>query len=499
MARRAAAWLALTAALLGIAAGPAAAARPRVTVFGDSVQASFLFTPRAVEHLRPGIDLRMQAEVCRRLSAAGCFGGSPPSVLTVANALGPALGDVVVVHVGYNDSASGYDIDAVMRAFTRAGVRAVVWVTLREARSGYATTNARIRAMVRRARRTPGGPVVRIADWNAQSTGRPWFVADRIHLNAAGAMGLSGLLRERVVRVLGDLGTVLPGPPATVTPVAFPARGAVAVAGDGGTLWRQTPAGLAAIDPGTGRPAGAAVRLQPSETLTADGVQAWIADAVRATVARARRRASGRGAAPAAGVGMTPLLARAGGWLWAVSTCPAGELVCQGAQVLSRIDPRTGRGSAVEEMAAPVRAVAADASALWVATSGAGGGPVLQQRDPVTGRTVRTVPLPGAVRSLAAAPDGAWAATGDGTLLRADRAGRVAAVGRSVRAVATAGAEVWVLRRNARTIEQLVPRTGRVRLRAVARRHVTGAITFTPGYVWLLSAGGGEILRIPRD
>lgn len=499
MTRRAAAWIVLLATLLGAAASPAAGARPRVTVFGDSVQASFLFTPGAVRFLQPGLDLQMQAQACRKLTSPGCVGGQPPSVLAVATALGPALGDVVVVHVGYNDFAGRYDIAAVMRAFKRAGVKAVLWVTLREQQSSYAATNALVRAMVRRERRTPGGPVVRIADWNTFSVGRPWFVSDRIHLNAAGAMGLSTLLRERVVRVLGDIGVVLPGRPAGVTPVAFPARGAGALAGDGGTLWRQGPAGLTPIDEDTGRPAGASVRLRPSETLTSDGRQAWVADAVRATVARAGRRARGRGPAPAAGVGFTPLLARAGGRLWAVSTCPAEELVCQGTQVLSRIDPRTGRRSAVADMTAPVSAVAADASALWVATVDAGGRPVIEQRDPVTGRVVQAAPLPGDVRSLAAGPEGAWAATGDGALVRVDRRGRVATLGRSVRTVATAGTQVWVLRRNARTLEQLVPETGRVRLRAIAPRRVMDAITFTAGYAWLLSARDGRVLRIPRD
>ncbi|MFN8124241.1 MAG: hypothetical protein U0237_17665 [Thermoleophilia bacterium] len=499
MTRRAAAWLGLLAALLLVAAGPATAARPRVTVFGDSVQASFLFTPGAVRHLQPGLDLQMQAQACRKLSSPGCLGGTPPSVLTVADALGPALGDLVVVHVGYNDFAGRYDIDAVMRSFTRAGVKAVLWVTLREAQSSYAATNARIRAMVRRERRTPGGPEVRIADWNTFSVGRPWFVSDHIHLNAAGAMGLSTLLRERVVAVLGDIGIVLPGPPPSVTPVAFPGGGAVAIAGDGGTLWRQGGAGLTPVSQDTGRPSGATARLRASETLTSDGVQAWVADAVRATVARAGRRARGHGPRPATGVGMTPLLARAGGRLWAVSTCPAQELVCQGTQVLARIDPRTGRRTSAADMAAPVAAIAASPSALWVATAGAGGRPALEQRDPVTGRVVQATPLPGAVRSLAAGRDGAWASTGDGALVRVDPRGRVVVLGRSVRAVATAGDQVWVLRRNGRTLERLLPETGRVRLRAIAPRRVAGTVTFTSGYAWLLSADGRRVFRIPRD
>ena len=60
----------------------------------------------------------------------------PPSALDAIRDLGPALGQVAVVDVGYNDTPSGFaaGIDRVMRALVDAGVDQVVWITLRERR-----------------------------------------------------------------------------------------------------------------------------------------------------------------------------------------------------------------------------------------------------------------------------------------------------------------------------------------------------------------------------
>jgi hypothetical protein len=103
---------------------------------------------------------------------------------------------VVVVNVGYNDWAAVYDVDRVMKALRAAGVRAVIWVTLREASSYaslYAQSNARIRAASRRWK------TLTVADWNAYSKGKPWFAADGLHPTATGAVALARLLRPLVV------------------------------------------------------------------------------------------------------------------------------------------------------------------------------------------------------------------------------------------------------------------------------------------------------------
>jgi len=281
--------------------GAAAAAPPRVTVFGDSVQASFLFSPRAVEHLRRGIDLQLQASTCRKLTSPGCLGGSPESVLTVASALGPRLGDVVVVNVGYNDFASAYDIETILRVLTRARVKAVIWVTLREADSGYVATNALIRRAAAR-RRGPRAPIIRLADWNAASAGRPWFVSDGIHLNTTGAQGLAELLRTTVVRTLADLGIPVPGAPAALAAERFTVGpGATALAGDDDALWVLRGARLVEIDPATGAPRAGGADLGRGEALTSDGRQAWVMDADAQTAARAERRVHGIGFPPVEG------------------------------------------------------------------------------------------------------------------------------------------------------------------------------------------------------
>ena len=137
--------------------------------------------------------------MCRRLVAASCsFQGTKPStVLQVVGAQGRALGPVVVVNVGYNDWAAVYDVDRVMKALKVAGVKHVIWVTLRQAGSNasiYAQSNARIRSAGKRWRST-----LVVADWNAYSSGKSWFRDDGLHLTTSGALGLARLLRPLVL------------------------------------------------------------------------------------------------------------------------------------------------------------------------------------------------------------------------------------------------------------------------------------------------------------
>jgi hypothetical protein len=194
---RAAVGLAAAALALVVLAPTSAGSpsRPRVTVIGDSVTASFDYVPAAKQYLGKGLDLRSDAVVCRRLVAASCVfkGSTPATALQVIGAHGRSLGSVVVVNVGYNDWAAVYDVDRVMRALAEAGVTTTIWVTLRETTANYARNNARVRAAARRWRKS-----LVIADWNAHSRGRPWFREDGLHLTSSGAMGLARLLRPLV-------------------------------------------------------------------------------------------------------------------------------------------------------------------------------------------------------------------------------------------------------------------------------------------------------------
>jgi hypothetical protein len=193
-------WLCVAAgaAILIVASASAhGSAKPRVTVIGDSVTASFDYVPSARRYLGRGFDLRSDAVVCRRLVAASCaFQGSvPATALDVIGSHERLLGSVVVINVGYNDWAAVYDVDRIMRALTQAGVQRAIWVTLRETTTNYAQSNARIRNAARRWGRTS----FVVADWNAYSRGKPWFREDGLHLTVSGAMGLARLLRPLVV------------------------------------------------------------------------------------------------------------------------------------------------------------------------------------------------------------------------------------------------------------------------------------------------------------
>jgi hypothetical protein len=189
----------LAVACAALVAGGAASAtpepKPRVTLIGDSIAASFDYVPSAREYLGKGLDLRTDAMVCRRLVASSCVfqGTQPATVLDLARSHGRALGPVVVVNVGYNDWAAVYSIDKVMHAFTAAKVRTVVWVTLRESTSNYAQINSAIRKAARR------WPNLVLADWDAYSRGKPWFISDGLHLTPTGAKGLSRMLRPIVL------------------------------------------------------------------------------------------------------------------------------------------------------------------------------------------------------------------------------------------------------------------------------------------------------------
>ena len=175
------------------------ASKTRVTVIGDSIAASFDYVPAARRYLGKGLDLRSDAVVCRRLVATSCpFQGSTPSTaLQVVGSKRSALGPVVVVNVGYNDWPAVYDVDRVMRALKAAGVRSVIWVTLREATS-YADVYAQSNARIRKAASRWKGRLI-VADWNAYSRGKAWFREDGLHLTTSGALGLARLLRPLVL------------------------------------------------------------------------------------------------------------------------------------------------------------------------------------------------------------------------------------------------------------------------------------------------------------
>ncbi len=189
---------ALTAAILAGSTAAATKAPVRVTFVGDSVPASIMYSPRAKSILAQGLRTRLDLRVCRRLATASCSyqGSAPTSALQSVQSLGRALGDVLIVDVGYNESATGYreGIDRVMRAARAQGASGVVWVLLRETRDIYRQTNTVIRAAQQR------WPQLLVADWNAYSRGKPWFSSDGLHMSTTGADALAAFLRPYALR-----------------------------------------------------------------------------------------------------------------------------------------------------------------------------------------------------------------------------------------------------------------------------------------------------------
>lgn len=192
----------LAGALLASTSTAAPTKKPvPATFIGDSVAASISYTPSAQSVLSRGLSVRLDLRVCRRLVTFGCAyqGSTPPNALQAVQSLGRTLGAVLVVYVGYNESASGYGrgIDQIMRAALGQGAKGVVWVTLREERGTYVQTNIAIRTAARR------WPELQVADWNAYSRRKPWFSSDGLHMGAAGAEGLARFLRPYVIRAAG--------------------------------------------------------------------------------------------------------------------------------------------------------------------------------------------------------------------------------------------------------------------------------------------------------
>jgi hypothetical protein len=193
-----AAALAAAASLLAATVADAGQKRPlRVTFVGDSVPASLEYVGSARSVLRRGMSVTLDLAVCRRLVAASCAfrGTAPTTAVQAVRSYGRALGDVVIVDVGYNEDGRGYDagIDTLMRAALAQGAKRVVWATLREAEGVYHPANVAI------AKAAGRWPQLVVADWNSYSSGKPWFREDGLHLSPAGAAGLAGFLRGYVL------------------------------------------------------------------------------------------------------------------------------------------------------------------------------------------------------------------------------------------------------------------------------------------------------------
>jgi hypothetical protein len=149
-----------------------------VTIFGDSVAAAFTWDPTARLVLARGDRLTFDLPPCGRLVQPGCVTPPPPSVLKEVELLGRSIGPTAVVLVGYNDDPHIYaaEIDRVLTAMERRGVRHLLWLTLRAVNQQYRLINESIHGA------SACYDWMTVLDWNAYSRDRPaWFATDGIH------------------------------------------------------------------------------------------------------------------------------------------------------------------------------------------------------------------------------------------------------------------------------------------------------------------------------
>jgi hypothetical protein len=202
--------LGLAGLLGGALQTDAAVAPPRVTMIGDSVAASLEYTDTARAILANGVDLRLEMAPCRRVGQASCSyqGVRPLTVIDLVPTLGDALGQTVVVAVGYNDYQAAYpgDIEDALAVLHKVGVTRVLWLTLHEARPAYAAMNDAIHAAAAHH------PELAVVDWQLYSRSHPdWFQDDGIHLQKNGAEAMATLVHNTLV----DLGIATAAMPST--------------------------------------------------------------------------------------------------------------------------------------------------------------------------------------------------------------------------------------------------------------------------------------------
>ena len=290
---------ALTAALalpgLFPAATGATPAEPRVTVISDSVLTAVTWSNSpAMAALSDGLDMEIDAAVCRRLNGESCgFDGSEaPTTLAVINNWIYQLGPIVVIVDGYNDLPDHFagDVELTLDTLRNHGVQHVLWVNLHEVRPEYVAKNAVLKAAARQH------PELTVLDWNSYSASHPeWYQTDFIHLRPAGGVAIATWIRQAIIAALS------PPPPPPDPALVVPVQNIVAHVGirfdrrlhaGGGTAplhWTTHvaslhKAGLHLLAGGvlTGRPTHSGTFAFPLEVTDADGSTAAVT--VRFTV-----------------------------------------------------------------------------------------------------------------------------------------------------------------------------------------------------------------------
>lgn len=174
---------------------------PQVTVIGDSVLTGVLWNEGPLAILQHGLQMRLDIGVCRRLTGVSCpyEGGRVPTLLDVVNTLGPQLGKVVLVEVGYNDDYDTFaqDVEVSINALLQAGVERILWVNLHGFSRQWHDMNDVLDAAARRHRE------LTVIDWNGYASDHwSWFQGDGIHLVDEGAGAMATLFRSAIDEAL---------------------------------------------------------------------------------------------------------------------------------------------------------------------------------------------------------------------------------------------------------------------------------------------------------
>jgi hypothetical protein len=117
-------------------------------------------------------------------------------VIELVPSLGAGIGGTVVIAVGYNDFETTYpdNIERALQVLEAAGVKRVLWLTLRAASHQYLSMNDAIVAAAERH------PELTVVDWNVYARSHPdWFQDDGLHLGYGGAVGMATLIHKKLV------------------------------------------------------------------------------------------------------------------------------------------------------------------------------------------------------------------------------------------------------------------------------------------------------------
>jgi hypothetical protein len=266
-----------SAVAVGSGAPPTAAAATaplRVSMYGDSV----LLGARD-QLLARFADQQVTVDAVEDRSLLGAIG--------LFRSAGPALGDVVVLDLGYNDAADPIvfrgRLDDAMGAL--AGVKRVLWLNQHDWAPGRSAMNDELSAAASRY------PNLDVVDWNAEVAAHPDDVyADAIHLTPAGQAAMATLVRQHFDQYVASLTptttVATTTAPATTVAASTPARSAArapAADADGG------------VDTGTGF-----VVLVAAVAAVVAAVGVLAVTARRRSRRRAARRAQRRVASSAA-------------------------------------------------------------------------------------------------------------------------------------------------------------------------------------------------------